>query len=350
MPQRFTLPAIHPGNIFHKVPRPLLELRQLAQQADNTIAWWALCYLGKEVFGIQAANTFEAKSRDLHAFIEWFAELNGHIDIDGWAPRDTQAYLNHLERLGRAPSTINRAFATLRRLCRWAHEQAERPTPFRHGLPTRGIKELVVDEADAKKLSNREIHLLQKAADALVLTESRRNARPRRNRAIFAVLYFTGMRVSELCALRLEQYRGAELQNVKRKGKNRTAELQLTDECRSAIDDYLKHERPKDDTGGELAPLFVGTRRKQLTRQQVANILERIAEEANKHRKDSDRIQIHPHRLRHTAGAKIRKQTHSDYETAAFLGHASIKYIGMYGRPTKAERKETLEEAFKAET
>ena len=343
------LPAIRTENVFHKVPGYLAAFRATAAAEGNTLAWWAFYYLAAEVFGVQSKNTFEAKSRDLHAFIGWFQALNGHLDIDGWWPRDTQAYLTHLEKLGRSPATINRVFSTLRRLCRWAHEQGERPTPFRHGLPTKGIKELAVDEHDAKKLSGREMHQLQKAADALLLTERRKNARPYRNRAILAVLYFTGLRVSELCALERGQYVGGELVNVRRKGRNRSAGVQLTDECQRALSDYLRLERQQDDPEGKLAPLFLGANGRHLTRQQAANILRRIAEEANKHRRDDEKIHIHPHRLRHTAGALIRKQTGSDYETAAFLGHASIKYVGMYGRPTKDERREAIEEAFRTE-
>ncbi len=56
-----------------------------------------------------------------------------------------------------------------------------------------------------------------------------------------------------------------------------------------------------------------------------------------------DDLTIHPHQLRHTFGYKVRKLTGSDTETAAFLGHSSLKYVGRYARSTKKEREKILD-------
>ncbi|MDJ0766247.1 MAG: hypothetical protein QNJ97_24910 [Myxococcota bacterium] len=55
------------------------------------------------------------------------------------------------------------------------HEQPDCPFV---GLPTRGIKELETDEPDAQSLSERVVNWLFKAANRLVLTDTRKNARP----------------------------------------------------------------------------------------------------------------------------------------------------------------------------
>lgn len=71
--------------------------------------------------------------------------MHGHARIETWLAQDTRAYLKHLEAAGRKPATVNRVLATLRRFARWAHEENE--TPFaKTGLPTRGIRELVLPE------------------------------------------------------------------------------------------------------------------------------------------------------------------------------------------------------------
>jgi len=336
-----------PKTVTAKVPRELSRARRDFPLLENlpveecTLPLWAIRYFKSEVDGVQSPETMEAKKRDLNAFMSWYLDKNGHLAIERWLPRDTQSFLNHLERKGRAATTINRMFATLRRFARWTNEQPG--SPFEAGLPTRKIRELAVDEPDPKKLTKKEIYRLFKAADNLVLTETRKDSRPKRNRAVLSILYFTGLRVSELVALKCLQYDGTYLLNVRRKGKTRSNRLYLSSECRKSLDDYLRTERKIDDPGEVIEWLILPGKNGKgaITRRQVHKILEHIAEEASKHKNDI--IDIHPHRLRHTFGAEMREKTGSDTETAALLGHAGLKYVGRYVRNTQAEREAILE-------
>jgi integrase/recombinase XerD len=324
-----------------KPPTYLLQLRAYAQ--EHSLAQWAARYLAESVYGVQSPNTFEAKSRDLTSFIGWYVALNGSGDIQHWLPRDTQAYLNHLEAQGRSATTVNRAFATLRHMARWVNEQPGGIFAVT-GLPTRGVHERVVDEPDCKKLSTQELHRLFKAADIKVMSEIRKNQRPRRNRAILALLYYTGLRVSELVQLTRDQYDGRYLVNVRRKGRSRTKGMYVSADCRVLLEDYLVAERPRDAGQGKEGALFAALdSSRPLNRRQVAKILERIADVANEfHHRDA--IHIHPHRLRHTFGAEYRDRTGSDTETAAALGHVGLGYVGRYVRKTQEERERVLDE------
>jgi site-specific recombinase XerD len=324
---------IYPKNTHHNV----LE----KSEPQNSFHHWLKLYLKDEVYGIQSKHTLEAKTRDLLSFINWFSNFNGHSKIEEWHPRDTQIFLSQLEQLGRAATTINRTFASLRRWARWIHEQPD--SPFRQGLPTRGIKEIAVDEPDCKKLSTRELHRLFKAAENLVHLKPRKNARPQRDRAILHLLYYTGLRVSELTALKKSQYDGKYLLEVRRKGKSRSKAIYLPTACREMLDRYIDIERPQDDQHNTQAPLFLSSQSKSLLgRDQVFRILKHIAQEANKHTLDNP-VEIHPHKLRHTFGAEFRDKTGSDTETQQALGHVSLKYVGRYVRRTQEEREATLE-------
>ena len=101
-----------------------------------------------EVAGVQAPNTLRAKTGDLGSFVQWMVESSGRADIEDWLPRDTHAYLNHLERKKRAPASINRAYASIRRFVRWAQEEPG-GVFLKHGLPTRGTVGLATGEPDA---------------------------------------------------------------------------------------------------------------------------------------------------------------------------------------------------------
>ena len=139
-----------------------------------------------------------------------------------------------------APTTINRVFATLRRFAKWAHEEPGNVFAL-GGLPTRGIKALASNEPNYKKLERRDITRLLKASDVLVHLgetsdatglKARKNARPRRNRAMLAMLYYTGLRVSEMVRLNLSQLQGNHIVNVARKGTARSRRIFLPADCR----------------------------------------------------------------------------------------------------------------------
>lgn len=325
----------------HKVLAPgrtVLDLDVVPAGPASLVAWAEL-YLRAKVLGIQSPNTELAKRSDLKAFMAFFAKVNGHLAIESWFARDTRVFVRHLEKIGRAPATINRVFRTLRHFARWVHEQPE--TPFaRVGVPTAGIKELAVDEADAKKLEKRDLYQLFKAADNLALTEQRQNSRPRRNRAILALFYYTGLRVTELVRLRLDQWDGKRFHNVERKGNVRTKLLYVPPDGRKLLAEYVEHERPRDASEGARWLFLPSQCSGPMTRRQVHRILVRIAQEATKH---GGAIHMHPHRLRHTFGFEVRERTKSDSETARLLGHQSDKYAGRYARSTQAEREMVLD-------
>ena len=322
---------------------PVYAQRLLDLTAAHSLATWAAAYLQDEVAGVQARNTFEAKVRDLGAFIGWIAKAHGVAVIEEWMPRDTHRYLKSLERAGKSATTVNRVFASIRRFARWAQEQPG-GVFGRHDSPTRGVKELATDEPSCKKLSAQDVHRLLRAADRLVAAEQRKNARPRRNRAILALLLYTGLRVSELTALQASQWREKHITNVARKGRGRTKAIYLVKDCMEALSDYETTERRLDDPAQTADELFLGPGGAPMVRQTVGAVLKAIAYEASKNLKEP--IYLHPHRLRHTFGALHRAHSGSDTETAAALGHAGLGHVRRYIRKSQSEREEALDNMF----
>ena len=245
-----------------------------------------------------------------------------------------------LEKKGRATSTINRMFRTLRHFARWVHEQPN--TPFgKIGPPTAGIKELAVDEPDAKKLSRRDVLRLFKAADRLCVTETRKSSRPRRNRAMLAVLYYSGLRITELIHLTLGQWDGKRFKNVRRKANVRSNVVYLHPEARKLLEEYLREERELDIAEHESDYVFLPWRGAgPMSRRHAFEAMQRIANEANKHGGD---IHMHPHRLRHTFGFELAARGVPPSEIANHLGHQGIKYVGRYIWPTQAEREAVID-------
>ncbi len=324
----------------HKVFN-LVEPAFLDAGAGTSMLKWAQEWLIDEVLGIQARNTAIAKRRDLERFFHWFYDTNGTLDIADWLPRDTAGFLEHLEKEGKAPATVNRHLATLRRWARWTIETGK--SPFPGPIPTKGIKERTMDEPEPRRLTKKEINRLFKAADKLVITDTRSNSRPRRNRAILAVAYHTGLRVSEICGLDLLQYEDNHFKNVIRKGRARTNKIYVSKKCRALLDDYIQTERSEDVTTWARPRLFLpSTKSNVLGRLAVWRAFQKLSREASAH--IDGEMSIHPHQLRHTFGYEVRQRTGSDTETAALLGHAGLKYVGRYVRKTDEERAEILDD------
>lgn len=115
------LGLIRIGPTGKKPPTHVAALAALA--AQHSLGVWVARYLRTEVYGLKSPHTLETKIRDLNGFMLWFVKENGHGDIHEWLPRDTAAYLASLDGKGLATTTLNRAFATLRRFAKWAHEE-----------------------------------------------------------------------------------------------------------------------------------------------------------------------------------------------------------------------------------
>jgi len=322
-------------NIQHKKFEGLIRAQIPPNQSELTLITWANRYLQQEVAGVQSKNTLQAKVKDLEAFIKFFQNTNGHLRIEDWMKRDTEGFLESLEHEGRKPSSINRAFATIRHFARWVADH--NPSPFRYGSPVKGIKERTLPNSPPKQLSQITINRLKKAADKrVIIDEGRKNARPLRNRAIFHLLLGTGLRVEELCNLNLEQFQGKWLRNVKGKGKQ-YRDIPIPSEARNFLMEYIEKERSKDAIASkEPCPaLFLTSSGKRMSRFEINKILQKLARTAEA--ECGEKIHLHPHALRHTYAARLLKKTGNLAFVKDKLGHTSFAHTAKYVQMTEEE-------------
>jgi integrase/recombinase XerD len=153
----------------------------------------------------------------------------------------------------------------------------------------------------------------------------------RRDRAILEVLYATGLRISELAALDVDDVDIGDGTVVVRSGKgNKGRVVPMGRQARSAVGDYLSVTRPvlskrqPARSPGTHAALFLNARGGRLSRQGCWKILKGYARTAG----IEDRVS--PHTLRHSfathmldAGADIRV-------VQELLGHASLATTQVY--------------------
>jgi integrase/recombinase XerD len=161
--------------------------------------------------------------------------------------------------------------------------------------------------------------------DRLLAAPGRRSSpEALRDRAMFALLYATGMRVSELVSLDLESVDLAEgaLRCIGRAGRQRT--LTFDDRSRDVLRPYLQKARPRlsrDD--GERA-LFLNHRGDRLTRQGFWLLMKSYSGQAGIN------SPITPHTLRHSFAAHLLGKGALLREVQQKLGHANISTTQMY--------------------
>ena len=178
------------------------------------------------------------------------------------------------------------------------------------------------------------------------------HARALRDRAIVYVLLSTGLRREELVTLDVDQVsppepamlreaKRAQLRAVVGKG-GATRTVFLSADARTALADYLDHERPRDASADAsavfLSAVSVASRRPggRLSPRSINAILERIGRWHDAEHSDPARhvSPLRPHDLRHTFAFALAETTGEDaYELERRLGHRSQRYIARYTNP-----------------
>ena len=269
-------------------------------------------------------RTTRAYRSDLDRFVGFWEQEFGGGDagrtplskIDTLAVR---SYLASLHRARLASRSLARHLSTLRSFFRWACREGH------------------VDKNPARALpSPRLPKTLPRAMtlpDTERLLESNEDARfPERDRALFELLYATGLRVSEAAGLDLEDVDFASrlLRVIGKGNKERIAPF--GEAASEALADYLparalrrKTNRAADlDASDEGDPLFVNARGGRLTTRSMARLLKTRLRAAGLP------ADISPHALRHTFATHLLEAGADLRAIQELLGHASLSTTQKY--------------------
>ncbi len=255
-----------------------------------------------------SARTLEAYRRDLETLLR-YCRREG---IAGWDQLDTalvRRYLAQRHREGAGGRTLQRSLSAMRSLYRFLLRrrlvQADptagvRPPRSRRRLP--GV--LDVDQAGA---------LLEPPEDDPLEI---------RDHAMFELAYSSGLRVSELTGLDLNDLDlpGATLRVVGKGRKER--QLPVGRMAKRALERWLK-ERPHLAAPDEPA-LFTGKQGRRLTTRSVQQRLQRWAR-----RRGLD-VPVHPHMLRHSFASHLLESSGDLRAVQELLGHANIGTTQVY--------------------
>ncbi|HET8628498.1 MAG TPA: tyrosine-type recombinase/integrase [Thermomicrobiales bacterium] len=281
---------------------------------DGALAAFLRAQAGKN----RRPATLAAYRTDLTQFLAWLRETNGTIEGPADVTRyDVAEYLAHLATDGLAGVTRRRKLAAIREF-------------FRYLATVGAIAESPVQGIDTPKVGrpgrNR---LTREEANALVLAA----AGEPRDYAILQTFLQTGIRVSELVALRIEHVDLRERTLHVRDGKGAVARsIELEGKATKALKAWLA-ARPAALTDR----LFVNRYDDPISERGVQKLLTKYARLAG------IKKAVTPHVLRHTFASHKADAGINAYQLREWLGHASVATTQIYVALSKANSRQLME-------
>ncbi len=252
-----------------------------------------------------SAHTLDAYRRDLDALATW-AEGEGIADIVGLHTEQLRAFVAAEHRRGLSPKSLQRRLSACRSFYAWLLKHgriaASPAASLRAPKAPRKLPQVLdVDEA---------VQLVELPTDAPLGL---------RDRAILELFYSSGLRLSELCALRWRDLALADgLVTVLGKGsKQRT--VPVGSHAAKALDAWRAESNGQPDGavfpgrgGGPISPRAVQIRLRQLAQRQ--GLFKRV----------------HPHLLRHSFASHVLESSGDLRGVQELLGHADIATTQIY--------------------
>jgi integrase/recombinase XerD len=269
-----------------------------------------------------SANTLEAYSRDLVQYLR-FLESQGVSDLSRTEPETLYAYLGTLKVKKLSSRTQARVLSALRTFYRFLQEES-----LRQDNPALILQGPKSKRSLPKTLSGAEVESL--------IRQPRPDSPPGlRDAAMIEVLYATGLRVSELISLTLDQLElEAHLLRTMGKGsKERLVPIGRT--ASELLLKYLQNGRAFFLKGRSSPWVFVNARGGRLSRQGFWKILRHHAQKAGIMKR------VSPHTLRHTFATHLLEGGADLRSIQTMLGHADISTTQIYTLITNEHLRET---------
>ncbi len=265
-------------------------------------------------------NTLQSYKRDIEQYITYLKEINA-TNISTTNKTTVIAYLLHLQKKGRATSTISRNLASIRSFYQYLHKNT-----LIDNDPTSELESPKVEKKLPQILSTQEVELLLDQPKCLDLKGIR-------DKAMLELLYATGIRVSELISLNVEDI-NLELGFIKCYKGSRERSIPIGSISVSAVHEYLSKSRNFLIQDNKEEALFVNVNGKRLTRQGFWKIIKHYKNQANINK------DITPHTLRHSFAAHLLENGADLRSIQEMLGHSDISSTQIYAQLAKNKIKE----------
>ncbi|MGY6216386.1 site-specific tyrosine recombinase XerD [Methylolobus aquaticus] len=265
-------------------------------------------------------NTRKSYGSDLRLFANWLRQ--SERTLLGVSTADLEAYLAHKHRARVSQRSSARLVSTLKKFYACAQDQQ-----WMDGDPAASLQAPFVGRPLPKTLSEADVERLLAAPDV-------EQTLGFRDRTMLEVLYATGLRVSELIALRVDQVNTRQgVVRVTGKGSKERL-IPYGEVAQEWVDGFLAGAR-RDLLGGRVsAALFVTARAMPMTRQAFWHLIKRYALLAG------ITTDLSPHTLRHAFATHLINHGADLRVVQMLLGHSDLSSTQIYTHVAQERLKE----------
>ena len=269
-------------------------------------------------------NTLSSYLRDIRQYLAWLSEEG--LTPEQAAQSDVERYIKVPTSKGKSAATVTRSLASLKSFYTYLLGTGRVLVN-----PAKGPAPAKVERKLPHILTAKEVELFLEQPDAS-------DAKGCRDRAMLELLYATGIRVSELIGLNLDNVNlSASFIRCSSRGKERI--IPLYPAAVRALQDYLEHVRPQVIEHVDERALFVNMNGERMSRQGFWKII--------KHYQETAGIQkdITPHTLRHSFAAHLLENGADLHSIQEMLGHADISSTQIYAQLVNQKLKDVYQKA-----
>ena len=273
-----------------------------------------------------SVNTEMSYRRDLEKL---YGFLNGELGITAWenvTATNLNSYMLYMEEQKYASSSISRSVASIRSFFHYLDK--------RNLIPDNPADELKPPKVEKKLPDILSVH----EVDLLLEQPNRETSKGLRDRAMLELLYATGIRVSELIGLRLNDV-NLKMNYINCAERTKERAVPFGSAAKEALTEYLEKARDTFPMAQESDILFTNVSGRQMSRQGFWKLLKGYAAEAGIER------DITPHTLRHSFAAHMIRNGADLKSVQEMLGHSDISSTQIYVNLNLGKMRDVYERA-----
>ena len=271
-------------------------------------------------------NTVSSYLRDVTQFSEYLEEHYDSAGLTQASGEMIQGYMDWMRGRGKSAASITRFLASIKSFYNYLVSAGAVDAN-----PARGLSAGKAERKYPEILTNKEVELFLEQPQCV-------DAKGFRDHAMLELLYATGIRVSELISLDLQDLNlAAGFIHCASKGKERI--IPLYHVAVKALQDYVKDVRPDLIADSGEQALFVNMNGERMSRQGFWKIIKYYQEKAGIEK------DITPHTLRHSFAVHLLENGADLRSIQEMLGHADISSTQIYTHVVKKQLKDVYQKA-----
>ena len=255
-------------------------------------------------------NTQISYERDLKKLKEYLAQ-QGIFNVKEVSETSLNSYVLFLEKEGKAAATVSRYIASFKGFFEYC---------LKHGIvtedPTEHLKPPKVEKKFPQILTISETKKLMDSPDL-------KSDKGIRDKAMLELLYATGIRVSELLSLKIEDM-NLNMEYVVCHEKSKDRIIPFGSAAKAALETYMENTREQMIGGVQSEYLFVNCSGKPMSRQGFWKLIKYYAEKVGIEK------EITPHTFRHSFAAHLLENGADVQSVQKMMGHADVSTTQMY--------------------